>query len=168
MPRSFDLSADYRGSVEQVLAAFADERYWLARLADSGADEATLDSLTVGADGSIAVSTTQVLRAEILPALVTQLHRGDLQIKRQENWSSVSDGRSTASIAGQIPGAPATVSGAAVLHPVGAGARADLKVSVEVRVPLVGGKVEGFIGGQLVELLNTERRFTTTWIAEHS
>ena len=42
MPRSFDLSANYQGSVAQVHAAFADEQYWLARLADSGADDATL------------------------------------------------------------------------------------------------------------------------------
>jgi len=38
---------------------------------------------------------------------------------------------------------------------------------VEVRIPLVGGKVETFIGNQLVELLIAEQRFTTMWIAEH-
>ena len=47
MPRSFDLSADYHRTVEQVHAAFSDEEYWLARLADSGADAATLDSMSV-------------------------------------------------------------------------------------------------------------------------
>ena len=46
MPRSFDMAAEYEGSVEQVHRAFSDEHYWLARLADSGADEATLDSMT--------------------------------------------------------------------------------------------------------------------------
>jgi hypothetical protein len=28
----------------------------------------------------------------------------------------------------------------------------------------VGGKLEGFIGNQLIELLKTEQRFTTGWI----
>ncbi|MDT5390380.1 MAG: hypothetical protein QOE04_4021, partial [Mycobacterium sp.] len=37
MPRSFDMAAEYDGSVEQVYRAFSDERYWLARLAGSGA-----------------------------------------------------------------------------------------------------------------------------------
>ena len=35
---------------------------------------------------------------------------------------------------------------------------------VEVRIPLVGGKVENFIGSQHVELLIAEQRFTTAWI----
>ncbi|MCW2518027.1 MAG: hypothetical protein JWR46_646, partial [Mycobacterium sp.] len=33
MPRSFDMAADYDGTVEQIHHAFADERYWLERLA---------------------------------------------------------------------------------------------------------------------------------------
>jgi len=35
---------------------------------------------------------------------------------------------------------------------------------VAVRVPLVGGKLEKFIGNQLIELLEAEQRFTTGWI----
>ena len=31
--------------------------------------------------------------------------------------------------------------------------------------PLVGGKLENFIGNQLIELLSAEQRFTTRWIA---
>ena len=44
MPRSFDMAAEYEGSVEQVHRAFSDEQYWLARLTDSGADDYSLDS----------------------------------------------------------------------------------------------------------------------------
>ena len=76
MPRSFDMAAEYEGSVEQVHRAFSDEQYWLARLADSGADDATLDSMEVGDDGSIDVVTTQVLRADRLPGLVDPVPPG--------------------------------------------------------------------------------------------
>ena len=41
------------------------------------------------------------------------------------------------------------------------------RATVEVRIPLVGGKVENFIGNQLVDLLIAEQRFTTMWIAEN-
>ncbi|BBZ00916.1 hypothetical protein MCHIJ_03530 [Mycolicibacterium chitae] len=166
MPRSFDLSANYQGSVTQVHSAFADEQYWLARLADSGADEATLDTLDLSADGAIVVATTQVLRADRMPGFVTQFHQGDLQIKREEKWSAVVADRSTASVAARIPGAPASVTGSGNLVPDGAGSKADLKVTVEVKIPLVGGKVEGFIGTQLVDLLISEQRFTTAWILD--
>ena len=82
------MSAEYEGTVEQVHRAFGDEQYWLARLADSGADDATLDSMTVDDDGGIDVVTTQTLRADRLPGVVTQFHRGDLSFVREETWSA--------------------------------------------------------------------------------
>lgn len=161
MPRSFDLSANYQGNVAQVHSAFADEQFWLARLDDSGADDATLDALVIAADGAIDVTTTQVLRADRLPGFVTQLYRGDLHITRKESWSAVVADRSTAAIAAHIPGAPVAATGAGNLYPDGAGAKVDLTITVEVKIPLLGGKVEGFIGSQLAELLISEQRFTT-------
>jgi Protein of unknown function (DUF2505) len=165
MPRSFDMAAEYEGSVEQVHRAFGDRTYWLERLADSGADQATLDSMTVGDDGAIDIVTTQVLRVDRLPAMVTQFHPGDLAIVREEAWSPVSDGRATADVTGAIAGAPVTLSGTAVLAPAdNGGSRLEFNATVEVRIPLVGGKVENFIGSQLVDLLIAEQRFTTAWI----
>ena len=86
MPRSFDMSTDYVVTVDEVFQAFSEEQYWLARLADSGADDTTLDSMRLGGpsgdDGTVDVITTQVLRADRLPGVVTQFHRGDLRIRR--------------------------------------------------------------------------------------
>jgi Protein of unknown function (DUF2505) len=166
------MSTDYGVSVEEVLRAFSEEEYWLARLADSGADDTTLDSMQVGGpsgdDGSIDVITTQVLRSDRLPGVVTQFHRGDLRIRREEKWDPVTNGSATATVTGSILDAPASLTGTAVLEPVAenGGARLKLRATVEVRVPLVGGKLENFIGNQLVELLIAEQRFTTTWIGQ--
>lgn len=163
MPRSFDMAADYDGGVEQVFEAFGDRQYWLDRLEQSGSDEATLDSMAVGADG-IDVVTTQTLWASRLPGLVAQFHRGDLSFVREELWTPIRDGRTTATVKGTIPGAPASLTGTAVLAPTDTGSRLEFRATVEVRIPLVGGKVEGFVGTQLVELLIAEQRFTTDWI----
>jgi hypothetical protein len=169
MPRSFDMATEYGASVEQVLKAFSDEQYWLSRLADSGADEYTLDSLTVDGNG-IDVVTTQRLRSDRLPAVVTQFHRGDLALVREEKWSPIRDGRASATIRLAIIGAPATLSGAAVLAPAQSddSSRLEFNATVQVNVPLVGGKIENFIGGQLVDLLIAEQRFTTVWITENA
>ena len=168
MPRSFDMAAEYEGTVEQVHQAFRDERYWLERLARSGADEATLDSMTDDGDGGVDVITTQTLRADRLPGVVAQFHHGDLSFVREETWSAVTDGRATAAVKGSIPGAPATLTGTAVLTPTDSGSRLEFKATVEVRIPLVGGKVESFIGSQLVDLLIAEQRFTSAWIRENA
>lgn len=163
------MAAEYEGSVEQVHQAFTDQTYWLERLADSGADRATLDSMKVGDDGSIDVVTTQVLRRDRLPGMVTQFHPGDLSIVREEFWDPISESRATATVTGAIPGAPVTLSGTAVLIPgENGGSRLEFTATVEVRIPLVGGKVENFIGSQLVELLIAEQRFTTAWIRENA
>ncbi|MCW2593653.1 MAG: hypothetical protein JWQ86_6080 [Mycobacterium sp.] len=168
MPRSFDMAAEYDGSVEQVYRAFSDERYWLARLAGSGADKTTLDAMEPTVDGGLDVVTTQTLRADRLPGVVTQFHHGDLSFVREETWGPVLDGQTKAVVKGSIPGAPATLNGTAMLVPAGAGCRLEFKATVEVRIPLVGGKVENFIGSQLVDLLIAEQRFTTEWIQEHA
>lgn len=162
------MAAEYGGSVEQVHRAFSDERYWLARLTDSGADDYSLDSMVVDEHGGIDVVTTQTLRVDRLPGVVTQFHRGDLSFVREETWSPVRDGKADATVKGSIPGAPAGLTGTAVLAPAGPGSRLEFTVEVEVRVPLVGGKIENFIGGQLVDLLIAEQRFTTVWIAENA
>ncbi|MGA5546126.1 DUF2505 domain-containing protein [Mycobacterium sp. NPDC051198] len=168
MPRSFDMATDYEAGVEQVHRAFADEQYWLARLADSGADEATLDALTVSGDGEIKAVTTQILHANRLPGLVSQFHRGDLKIRREEHWQPIRDGASRGTVQGSISGAPVSLSGSATLTGTDGGCRLSVHITVEVRVPLVGGKIESFIGSQLVDLLTAEQRFTSGWITDHS
>ena len=163
------MAAEYEGSVEQVHRAFGDEQYWLARLADSGADDYSLDSMTVNGEG-IDVVTTQTLRADRLPGVVTQFHSGDLSFVREEMWTVVIDGRASATVKGSITGAPATLGGTAVLAPGKSGndSRLEFNATVQVDIPLVGGKIENFIGSQLVELLIAEQRFTTAWITENA
>ncbi|MDD7811723.1 DUF2505 domain-containing protein [Mycobacterium sp. CSUR Q5927] len=164
MPRTFTLSEHYPASVEQVYAAFADEQYWLARLADSGADTVTLDSMTIGVDGSVDVVTTQGIHRGKLPALAAQFHPGDLEVARHEKWSPVRDGWAKAEVTGKIVGAPAKLSGDAVLEPAAGGCALRLTATVQVDIPLVGGKIENFIGTQLTELMTAEQRFTSMWL----
>jgi hypothetical protein len=39
---------------------------------------------------------------------------------------------------------------------------------VEFNVPLVGGKIESYLAGQLAEGIAEIQRFTTQWITEHA
>jgi hypothetical protein len=167
MPRSFDMATEYPATVEQVHKAFCSEQYWRARLARFGGDDAALDQLTV-TDGHVDVVTSHLVHAAALPALVSQFHHGDVRIRREEHWQPVRDGRSAVTVGGAIAGAPVHLAGSGALAPAGDGARLTVTLSVEVKVPLVGGKIENFIGGQLVDLQNAEQRFTSVWITENS
>ncbi|CAM3353967.1 DUF2505 domain-containing protein [Mycobacterium intermedium] len=167
------MSADYEGSVEEVYQAFHEADYWTARLAETPVDIAAIESMRLGGesgdDGTIEVVTLQTVCSHNLPGLVTQLHRGDLSVRRQETWGPVRDGIATASITGSIVGAPVNLWGTGVLEPVESGnSRLKLQVSIQVRIPFIGGKLERLIGNQLSELVNIEQRFTTQWIAKQS
>ncbi|WP_068181523.1 DUF2505 domain-containing protein [Mycobacterium sp. UM_CSW] len=172
MPHSFELSAEYEESVEDVHRAFQEEGYWRARLADIPVDEARLESMRVGGesgrDGTVEVVTLQVVRSHNLHAVVKQLHRGDICIRRKETWGPLVDGTATGSIAVTILDTPANVSGTGELAPIAGtgGARLTSRITVQVRIPIIGGKVERLIGAQLDELVSREQRLTAEWIAQ--
>ncbi|BDB40363.1 MULTISPECIES: DUF2505 domain-containing protein [Mycobacterium] len=174
MPRSFDMSAVYEGSVEDIHRAFHEEQYWVGRLAEVPTDLAAVEELRVGAeagaDAAVAVVTLQRVYRQNLPALVTQLHRGDLCIRREESWGPIHDGVATASIRGWLLDAPVSIWGTAVLspHTESGGSRLTANMTVQVRVPLIGGKLEHLIGSQLPELINVEQRYTSQWMAKNA
>ncbi len=167
MPHSFDLSIECPASVEQVLSAFEDEDYWQARLATFGGGTATLGALNVDPSGAVAATITVSLLRDRLPRIVTQLHRGDLEMVRNESWVRIGDGRVRGEIGVAIPGAPFTAVGEALLAPAPTGSHLNYSTTVAVKVPLVGGKIERYIGNQATEEITTIQRFTTEWIAEN-
>ena len=160
------MAAEYGCGVAQVHEAFSDEAYWLERLEKSGCDVARLDVLTTSDDGRLTIVTTQTVGFSRLPGFVSQLHAGDLTLIREEIWGPVRDGRATGTVKGTVPGAPVSVTGTAQMSTTATGSRVDVRATVEVRIPLLGGKVEGFIGGQLAEMVRLEEQFTSQWITD--
>jgi hypothetical protein len=167
MPRSFDILTESSASVEQVHAAFGREDYWLARIA-AGDATTTLDSLIVDADGTVAVRATQHLGRQLLPGLVTKLIPGDLKIVHRETWRPVGDRQVRGQVSTSASGGLGSGRAEAWLTPAGDGSQLRFAVRVEVKIPLLGGKLEKSIGANLAENLPALQRFTTTWIAEHA
>ncbi|MGW0161989.1 DUF2505 domain-containing protein [Mycobacterium sp. NPDC003323] len=168
MPRTYDMAAAYGCSVAELLDAFTVEAYWIERLEKSGCDAVSLDELAAHPDGSLDIATTQTVNFHRLPGFVSQFHSGDLTLRRTESWAPVVDGRTAGTITGATPGAPVRVKGEAALRDGPDGALLDVHVVIEVRIPLVGGKIENFIGGQLAEMVRLEQEFTTEWIRERT
>jgi Protein of unknown function (DUF2505) len=167
MPRSFDLEVESPSSVEQVRGAFSNEDYWLARLAPNDNGTATLDSLIIDPDGTVNVTTTMRLVGDRLPRLVSQFRRGDLEMVHNETWRRIDGGQMHGEIGAAVPGAPLSALGTALLTPAPNGSRLTFAATVEIKVPLIGGALESFIGRQLTDGLIDMQRFTTDWIAEN-
>lgn len=167
MPRTVDWSSESPFGVEQVLSAFSDEGYWLARMAAYGAGTDTLDSLIVDPDGTVKVATTLSVFGERLPAMVTQLYRGDVQMVRTEAWSRLDGGRVHGQISTTAHRAPLSVRTEALLVPLPEGSGLAYTTTVHVRVPVLGAKIENHIASKVPEQIADTHRFTMAWITEN-
>jgi Protein of unknown function (DUF2505) len=163
MPGSLDLVVEFPASVEQVHSAFSDEDYWQARLAAFGGST-TLDSLTIGADGTVTVATTQDLRRQALPRVVSRVFPPGLKILRKEMWRPIGARRVSGEVTVSAPGALGSGRADALLAPTRDGSQLRFATTMEVEVPLVGGRIESYISGQLAEQIHAMQRFTTAWI----
>lgn len=169
MSRSFEIVTESLASVDQVYAAFSREDYWLARLVAFG-DTSTLDALIVDADGTVTAKLTQHLDRQLLPAPVARLVPDGLRTVRTERWRPEGDQRVCGQLTVSVPGGLGSGSARGWLTPAGDGSQGSqlrFEVTVEVKIPLVGGRFEKSIGAQLTEDIPALQRFTTAWIAEH-
>ena len=166
MSRLFEIVIDSAASVEQVHAAFSREDYWLDRVAAFDA-ASTLDSLIVDADGTVSVRATQHLGRQLLPGLIAKLVRGDLKIVHSETWRPDGNCQVRGQVSVSASGGLGSGRAQGWLAPAGNGSQLRFAATVEVKIPLVGGKLENSIGADLAQNIPAIQRFTTTWISEH-
>lgn len=167
MPRPFDVSTPSPATVDQVHAAFADEDYWRARLLEYGGGTIALDRLNVDAQGTILVKTIQDMRNDTLPSLIAKAIPSDLKVFREETWRVAGAGLH-ADVAIYATGAPISGTGTAGLSPIADGSVLRFSGTVQVRVPLIGGQIEKYIAGQIVQEIPGVQRFTTQWIVANA
>lgn len=152
-------TARYTYSVEAVRAAFSDEQYWKARIAEVGGPGARLDSFTLDGD-QVRVQMVQAIPADQLPPAITAVRPGDLVIPRTESYTGT-----TGSFEAHVEGAPAIVRGTVTLTAEGNVSVGTVTGTIEVKIPLFGSKIEAAISEHLIELLANEAEFTEQWLA---
>jgi hypothetical protein len=166
MPRSFDVSAVSTATVEQVYSALSDEDYWLARLATMNGSTA-LESLVVDDDQTVRVATTQDLGRDLLPGIVARFYPRHLKVRHTETWRPI-DGQLRGKIGVAVSGAPGSGSGTALVAPTQDGSRLTFDGSVEFKVPLVGGTIEGFIAREFARGIPDIQHFIAKWVSEQA
>ena len=167
MARSFDILTASPASVEQIHAAFGRVDYWLARLEPARAST-TLDSLIVDDDGAVTACVTQHLGRQLLPGPVAKLIPGDLKVVHTETWRPIGERQVRGQVCVSTSGGLGSGRAEGWLEPSGTGSQLRLAVRVEVKIPLLGRKLEKAMGADLAQGIPELQRFTTTWIAEHA
>ncbi|WP_370329352.1 DUF2505 domain-containing protein [Mycolicibacterium hippocampi] len=168
MPRPFDVDTDSPATVEEICSAFANKAYWRARIAEFGGGATTLDTLSVESDGTISVATTQDLRHDVLPGVLAKVFTGGLEVVRTETWRPAGDDRVTGEVTLAASGVPGSGVGSALIAPRPAGSGMSLSGTVEVKIPLVGGRIEKYICDQIAVEIPALQRFTSDWISTNA
>lgn len=166
MATHLEHSAQYGAPVAAVHAAFTNEQYWKDRLAEIGGPGARLESFETAGD-EVRIKMIQTIPASRLPSIVTTVRPGDLVINRGQTVGPLRGDTADGTFDAGVSGAPAKIGGKVILAAAGDGSKLQVDGSVEVTIPLVGGRVESVIVEQLEQLLDREDDFTQKWIADH-
>lgn len=164
MARSIDYRSTAAYPADQVYAVMVDPAQLRARLTKLGGSKAQLVEHRAGPD-SAEYRLQHSLDRAVLPAIVGQLVSGDLVIERTERLRREDTGRYTGEVDVRVPGTPATASGTIRLTDINEGSsELHIQVTVSVRVPLIGGRIEEFVAGQVGDVLAAETAFTVDWL----
>lgn len=163
MSRQFDYRAMPPHPAAAVFAAMVDADCLRARLAQLGGRNAALLEHEVTAD-SARFRVRHGLDPSDMPQAVRSFLPPDFVIHRLETWRLGGDGHYTGMADVDVPGTPASASGQMGLRDAEPGSELRIRTDVTVKVPLLGGRIEDSVGGQILKLLAAETAFTLEWM----
>ena len=154
---------EYPGAtVEQVYAMLADPAFREQVCEYQGYPRRTV-TITPAGDG-MTVKVDQYRPATEVPSFARKLVGDEINILQEEEWTSQTDMKLLVS----IPGKPGSMAGTVVLRGHDGGVTETVAVEVKVNIPLIGGKLEGFLGDTLLRALRAENKVGVRWLAERS
>ncbi|HET7684357.1 MAG TPA: DUF2505 domain-containing protein [Marmoricola sp.] len=125
--------------------------------------EVTITPQGSGTSAGMSVRVDQYRPADDVPGFAKKLVGDEINILQEEEWSSPTQ----ADLSVTIPGKPGSMTGTIRLVRDDAGTTEVVSAQVKVNIPLVGGKVEGFIGDMLLRALRAENKVGVRWLAGH-
>jgi hypothetical protein len=154
---SHDLT--YDAAPEAVLAMLSDPAF---REKVCGAMHVVRHDVAVDGSGAgMSVLVDQTQRARGIPSFAKKFVGEEIRIVQRESWQDAAG----ASLDLDIPGKPAAFHGTIALAEDGKGTVETVRGEVKVKVPLVGGKLEGLVGDLLRAALEAEQRVGRAWLA---
>jgi hypothetical protein len=106
-------------------------------------------------DGGVTLAMSRELPAGA-PGFLERLLPADGRVLQTDEWEAPQDGVRGGTWRAEVPGAPARLGGTLRLEPTTGGTLYLVEGSVEVRVPLVGGRAETFLAGMVEKLVAKE------------
>jgi hypothetical protein len=122
-------------------------------------------TVTVDRSGETAsVTIDQGHATDRLPGFARKIVGDHVTMVQSEAWSDGAHGNITVT----VPGKPGEMSGTATLVQDAGGVTEKVDMTVNVHLPLIGGKVEGLIADMLGKALRAEHTVGRDWLAKRA
>ena len=164
MSTTIEAIHEYAHDVETVYAAFTDPEFYVAKFEGVGArDVAVLSSSAE--DGVFAVETTRDVPLDV-PGPLKSFLGGWTTIIQGEEWTETEDGEYVNDLLMSSDGVPATMTGTMQLYATDDGCVNEVAITIDCKIPLVGGKLERFVGDSTAGQLADEYEFIQQYLED--
>lgn len=161
MAKEFTYKQSFGADPVSVFAMLRNPEYVQAKCAATGSLETNVD-VTESGDGSVTITSTRVLPAEV-PAAARKFVGETISATETQAWSAPgTDGSRTADVSVDFSG-PLSFSGRLILRPFGDGSEVITEGSFKASVPFVGGTIESVAADQTARYLGAEERVAAEW-----
>ena len=109
------------------------------------------------------LTVDQVQRTTDLPSFARTFAGETTQAVQREVWAGPDGG----DLVIEAPGKPTDVRGTIRLEPAGSGTTEVVELTIKVKVPLLGGKLERLMAEKIRAGMDAEHTVGTTWLEEH-
>jgi Protein of unknown function (DUF2505) len=160
----FSATHTYQRSAATVFAVLTDFDRVREKYEALGHGEVELISREEDKEGGVTLVTRRVVPLE-LPGFAKRVLSPRQSVTQTDTWSGPdTDGVRTGTFAAVAKGTPVQVSGTMRLAPSGTRRCTNITdVTVDCKIPLIGGKVAGFVAGDTRRAVDHEQ----TWISGH-
>jgi len=134
----------YPVPVDAVIAMFRDETATVARYESMGHRDVKVVELDAD-DDAVRVVSTRVVDVE-LPGFATKALKPTNTMQQTDEWHQQDDGSWSGTFGVDVQGAPVRIDGTMQLVPEADGARHTVTLDLQVKIPLVGGKIADWVG----------------------
>lgn len=142
------------GDVETVFRILSDAS-WAQRKDEALHDGSRVVRREDTPDGGVVLVVSRSL-PDGVPGFLERFLPADGRVTQTDEWGPEQGGTRSGRWQVEIPGAPARLGGTMRLDPTPSGSRYLIEGEVKVKVPVVGGKAEGFIAGMVEKLAAKE------------
>lgn len=161
----FTDSHRFASPVDAVWAMFQDPDSHLAKFEEMGHRDIELLEAEHD-DDHFHIKVRRVVEID-LPGFAKRVMKPTNTVTTTDDWQRQADGTCTGEQLVETEGAPVKISATTRLEPDGDGTLYSVKIQLDVKVPLIGGKLANWAKGSVSEQLEHEFGAGDRWLASH-